>query len=341
MAVPNVQLYYDNADSAVAVAPVSFTGLDSGTPADPASVTCVMTSPAGVATSYVYTEGNSGLNQVVRVSPGNYQLTVDGLTVAGLYVYTWIGSGDGVQQVIPGTFRVVPLSAVGAGMQWWYTGRDELKHRLGIDNNKNDLEIALAIQASTNFINDYCGRHFYQLQETRTFVPASVWECPIDDLVSTPSVASATQVNLDYDGDGIYDVSWTQGVQYQLKLGGLGNSDDNYNINAGAIPRPYRNIQVLTGIPGASSAPGGGWFPWLWPYTFLNRVQVAGTWGWNAVPPAVQHASMLLTVDLYKAKDAAWGVAGMSDLGVVRVQSNPMIVELLRGYINFKRKAGV
>lgn len=341
MAVPNVQLYYDNAESAVAVAPVSFTGVDTGTPADPASVTCVMTNPNGVVTSYVYTEGNSSLNQVVRVSAGNYQLTVDGLTVAGLYMYTWVGSGGPVQQVIPGTFRVVPLATVGAGMQYWYTGRDELKHRLGIDNNKNDLEIALAIQTVTNFIHDYCGRHFYQLQETRTYMPGSVWECAIDDLVSTPSVVSNTQVNLDYDGDGNYEVSWAQHVQYQLKLGALNNSEDNYNVNSAGIPRPYRNIQVLTGIPGASSVPGGGWFPWLWPYTGLNRVQVVGTWGWNAIPPAVQHASMLLTVDLYKAKDAAWGVAGMNELGIVRVQSNPMIVELLHSYISFKRKAGV
>jgi hypothetical protein len=186
-----------------------------------------------------------------------------------------------------------------------------------------------------------CGRHFYQLQETRTFAPVSVWECPIDDLVSTPSVVSSTQVNLDYEGNGVYSVPWTLNENYQLKLGDMGNTEDNYNINAAGVPRPYRNIQVLAGISGVPAIPGGGWFPWLWPYTYLNRVQVIGTWGWNVIPPAIQQASMMLAVDLYKSKDAPWGVAGVSDLGIVRVQSNPWVVELLHDFVLMSRKAGV
>jgi hypothetical protein len=34
-------------------------------------------------------------------------------------------------------------------------------------------------------------------------------------------------------------------------------------------------------------------------------------------------------------------VAGVSDLGVVRIQSNPWLVENLRPFINSRRKVGV
>jgi hypothetical protein len=334
------QLYYGNTAEAIAVTPVSFVDATTGQPADPASITCVLTDPTGTAHTYTYSEG-SGIGAIERQTEGNYTLTVDGLDISGLFSFVWIGSGNNVQQVIPGTFRVVPLSDVGSGLQYWYTGLEELKHRLKIEDSRNDYEAQLAIQTVTNWVNNYAGRHFYQLQETRTFVPESVWGCAIDDLVSTPAVAASTQVNLDYDGDGDYEVSWTQNVNYQLKLSGNGNTMDNYNINAAGVPRPYRQIQVLTGVAGVTDIPGGGWMPWLWPYTYLNRVQVIGTWGWNEVPPAVSQASMLLCVDLYKSKDAPWGVAGVSDLGLVKVQSSPWAIELLKDYVNMRRKAGV
>ena len=334
------QLYYSNASEAVAVTPASFVDLTTGAPADPDSITCVLTDPTGMAHTYVYDSG-SGLGAIERQSEGGYTLTVDQLDISGLYSYVWIGSGNNVQQVIPGTFRLIPLSDVGTGLQYWYTGLDEFKHRLNIDDSRNDYEAQLAIQTVTNWINNYCGRHFYQLNETRTFVPSGIWGAALDDLVSTPSVAENVQVNLDYDGNGNYDVAWTQNVNYQLKLGPMGNEADNYNINAGGVPKPYRYLQVITGVSGATDIIGGGWLPWLWPFTFLNRIQVIGTWGWNTVPPAVSQASMMLCVDHYKSKDAPWGVAGVSDLGLVKVQSNPWVVELLHDYINPQRKWGV
>lgn len=333
------QIFYSSPSEAVAVTPASFVDATTGAPADPTSVTVVLTDPTGAFTSYAYSAPSTGIGHVTRQSAGNYTLTVDGLEASGLYSYTWVGTGNDVQMIIPGTFRLIPLSDVGTGMQFWYTGKEELKHRLDIRDCKSDYEIQLAIQTVANWVNNYCGRHFYQLQEARTFVPESVWGCGLDDIPA--SGASAVQVRLDYDGDGTYEVGWAQGQNYQLKLSGLGNSEDAYNVNAAGVPRPYRHLQVLTGVSGVTSVPGGGWLPWLWPYTFLNRVQVTGPWGWDTVPPAVQQASMLLCVDLYKSKDAPWGVAGVSDLGLVKVQSSPWAIELLKDYVSLRRKAGV
>lgn len=341
-------IYYDNANDAAAVVPVTFTNYLTGVVADPTTITCVVIDPLGNITSYPYPNAG-GINTVSRASTGNYSLTLDGLTASGLWTFVWNGSGGNVQQVTPGTFRIVPLSQVGMGMQYWYVGKEELKSRLSIaqSDTASDYEIALAIQCVTTWINDYCGEHFYQVNETRTYMPRNIWTLPIDAMVSTPTVVSNTVTKMDQDGDGVFEQNWGaptfaggSGTKtYTLKEGNDA-LDDNYNINARGVPAPYRQLQVLTGVGGAPTGPGQ-WLPFVWPFTFENRVQITGTFGWNFIPPAVQNAAMMLAVDMFKSKDAPWGVAGIGDLGIVKVQSNPWVVELLRPYINMRRKVGV
>jgi len=69
-------------------------------------------------------------------------------------------------------------------------------------------------------------------------------------------------------------------------------------------------------------------------------VQVTGVWGWSQVPSGVSQASFILAADLFKMKDAPFGVAGVSDYGVTRIQTNPWLVELLRPFKNVKRSVG-
>jgi hypothetical protein len=343
------QVLYNSPSEAIAVTSVDFVN-GNGATTDPVSVTAVVTDPTGTITNFTYTSG-SGYNVITKTSPGNYSLTLDGISVAGLYTYVWIGTGNGVQQVTPGTFRLVPLGNVGFGMQFWYTGLEELKSRLSPKGNpltdpnyhNFDYEMQLSIHAVANWINRYCGRHFYQLQETRTYMPVSIWELPIDDIV--PSTAASTVVNLDYDGDGIFETAWGNpaspvgtGNMYALKLGTPSNYEDNYNPNAaGGVARPYTQLQAFM----AGTETNGAWLPFVWPYTHMNRVQVITNWGWDYVPPEVQQASLMLCTDIYKSKDTPWGMAGTAESGLVRVQSNPWVVELLRPYINPRKKWGV
>jgi hypothetical protein len=200
---------------------------------------------------------------------------------------------------------------------------------------------------ANGLVSHNCGRHFYQITEARTYVPTNIWELHVDDIVSTPAVAAATQVNLDYDGDGVYEVAWGNpaspvgtGLNYVLKLGDPEGYADNYNVNAAGVPRPYTQLQALMSGQGQNPA-GGGWLPFIWPYTHLNRVQVITTWGWPVVPPSVAQASLLLCTDMFKSKDAPWGIAGTAETGLMRVQSNPWAVELLHDYVNTRRKVGI
>src|ERR1700733_13918018 len=123
------QVLYDSPTQAVAVTEVTFLS-QAGVATDPATITAVVTDPTGTIANFTY-PGGGGLNSILRASTGNYTLTLDGIDVPGLYTYVWVGAGNNVQQVTPGTFRLMPLADVGYGMQYWYTGLEELKSRLG------------------------------------------------------------------------------------------------------------------------------------------------------------------------------------------------------------------
>ena len=86
---------------------------------------------------------------------------------------------------------------------------------------------------------------------------------------------------------------------------------------------------------------GSNFFPFIWPYVHLDRVQISGVFGWPQVPPVVSQAALLIAADWFKLKDAPWGVAGIADIGVIRVQSNPWIHEQLRPYCRPRGKVGV
>jgi hypothetical protein len=165
-----------------------------------------------------------------------------------------------------------------------------------------------------------CGQHFYQVTEARGFYPYDLFEIQIDPLVS------ATAVNLSFQGamsggQPVYDTTWGDDM-YILYV----NAQD-FNANTLGIPRPYSRIQVA-GSPGPISI-----FPVWWPFTPRQRIQIVGTWGWPVVPPDVVQAALFLATDIYKSKDAPWGIVGSGDFAGARVQSNPMVVEMLRPYI--------
>jgi hypothetical protein len=334
---------YDNADS-YTVRTVEYTV--GGVATTPTSLVAVVTDPVGGATTYTY--GSS--SNLTLTSTGNFALKVSTTPSVpgsyGLWSVVWIPtytSGNLDEYIQTDSFRVMPMSDSPTGLQSWYTSKEELKSRLSIaeSDTASDFEITFAIQTVMNWINEYCSRHFYQVTETRTFAPRSVWELPIDDLVSTPSVVENTAVSLDYQGNGDYNVSWTYGLNYTLKLGTPQDLENNYNPNSAGVARPYTQLQVLQGNEGSNNAEGGGWLPFTWPFTNYNRVQIAGTWGWNAVPPGVSMASLILSTDFFKMKDSFYGMQGVADLGIAKIGSNPWVVELLRPFIKWRRKVGV
>lgn len=307
-------IFYDDQNE---IALISNTFLSNSVPADPTTVSVVVTEPSGASVTHTY--NGAAPADVQKVSTGKYTLSVPcspSVTgVDGLWSFTWIGTGA-VSDVQPGTWRVLPESVGG-----FYCGLEELKDRLGITDTADDSSAQMAIQAASSWVNEYTGTHFYRVTEARTFQPHDIWKLDIDPLVTV------SQLNVDTDGDGTFDQPWTLNTDYALKIG-----KNNYNVNAAGFPRPYREVQVLQ---------SGKWFPPVWPYSHLDRVQIIGTWGWPAVPPPVAQATLVLASQFFKEKDAPLGVAGTSDFGIIRIQSNPWVVELLRPFIYSRRKVGV
>jgi hypothetical protein len=63
-------------------------------------------------------------------------------------------------------------------------------------------------------------------------------------------------------------------------------------------------------------------------------VEVTGTWGWSAVPIAVTQACVIQSSRIYKRLDSPLGVAGISDIGIMRVsnQLDPDVAQLVSPY---------
>jgi len=287
-----------------------------GVNTDPTTVSCLVTDPT--STAVLHTFNGSAPADVTKVSTGVYQLLV-GNTITGLWSFEWIGTGT-ASDVDVGTWTANPAS-----VNQYYTSVEELKDRLGITSTVNDLSSQMAVQAAAKYVDAYCGRHFYQLAETRTFVPYSIWEQPLDDIVSI------TQLAVDFDGDGIFEQTWVQNTDYQLMFEGY----EFAQFTPGEA-RPFTRARVI------NFAGGGRFFPFVWPFSRLDRVQVQGVFGWPAVPLAVKQATLQCAADFFKLKDAPFGVAGSSDFGVVRVpRQNPTICSLLAPYVNPRRKVGL
>jgi hypothetical protein len=309
-------VFYDDLNE-IALVTNTFTNT-AGVATDPTAVSCIITEPAGTRVTHTY--AGTLPADVIKVSTGKYTLSVPcspSVTgVDGLWGFEWIGSGA-VSDVQPGTWRVLPASV----SQLWYVGLEEMKDRLGIPDNSDDYALQTSIAAAAGWINEYTGRHFNRITETRTFVPYDIYQLLIDDVVSISSL------NVDFDGDGVYEQAWTQGTDYQLYLG-----HSNFNTGSTGIQRPYEHVRVIT---------SGKTFPFIWPFSPVNRVQITGTWGWPSVPWPVTEANRILAADEFKMKDAPFGVAGVSDYGLVKIQSNPWLTENLRPYMRPRRKVGV
>ena len=139
-----------------------------------------------------------------------------------------------------------------------YCSLNELKASLGITDNIDDTILESAINSASRAIDRYCARNFYKVTATRLYSPRDSFVTDIDDLVSLTSLKTTD------DDTQTFDVTWTS-ADYQLEpLNGV----------VDGMPTPYTRIRAIGN------------------FTFSNlggeaTVQVAGVFGFNAVPDEV------------------------------------------------------
>ena len=196
----------------------------------------------------------------------------------------------------------------------------DIKARLAIIDTIDDAALELAVNAASRRIDAYCGQRFYQdaTVQAREFYPAD--PVTLDFTYAEPgeprdgiSTATGLIVKIDTDNDGTFETTLTSGTDFLLTP---------RNAATRTPVWPYTGLRLIT-----SSL-------WYFPRPYYGRpsVQVTAKWGWPAVPDDVTQACMIFAVDLFKSKDAPFGVAGSTDFGVLRVQDNRQAKALLDTY---------
>lgn len=281
-------------ESANELATLTNTFSVSGTPTDPTAVTLTVTTPAGTATTYTYS-----LGEITRTSAGIYTKDI-ACSAGGVWQYVWNGTGA-ASDTIAGTWTVF-----GTDLHRLYCTPEELKSRTGIADDLDDFEILAACTAVSRWIDQYCTRAFYRDAGTRTFIPDCIGELDCGDLVSV------TTLKTDSAGDGTFETTWAAS-DYQLLP---------HDAAVGAEPRPYTRIAAI----------GSQSFPLPYGYARRDRIEIAGVFGWPAVPPAVKQAAAILSNDYLKLGAMAFGVAGYGEYGAVRARQSIPAMDMLGPY---------
>jgi hypothetical protein len=266
-----------------------------GTATDPTTVSLTVTDPNGTSTTYTFAAA-----QITQTSTGVYTKDIACAT-AGTWAYEWVGTGD-ASDAVAGTWDVFETQ-----LGRLYATVPALKSRLGIPDSDttDDLELHGACFAASRSIEQYCERTFWRTSSdtARTFEPRGLYELKLPEFCDLVSV---TTLAADTDGDGTADVTWAS-TDYQL-----------YPVNPAAAPeqRPYTKVKAV----------GRYTFPLLYPtLVHTDLVHITGVWGWPSVPWAIRQAALILASEMFKLKDAPFGVAGFGDYGPVRIRENPKL----------------
>lgn len=180
-----------------------------------------------------------------------------------------------------------------------YATLQDLKTRLDIKDNVDDVTLEQVIEAASRQVDGWCGRPFFNGSNVQRLTADNT--CL---LILPFELASLTTIAVDRDGDGVYETSWTAS-----------------DVDLQPWPGPYQVVRPR----------GGKVFP-SHPY----GVQIEGEWGFGAnVPAPIREATLLQAARLYKRKDAPFGVTGSAEHGQLQTISkiDPDVKELIAPFI--------
>jgi len=189
-----------------------------------------------------------------------------------------------------------------------YATLAQLKSYTGISDTDDDAELTDALTAASRGIESVCRRQFNDAGQAspRVYLPDHVLLAEVDDFHTVTGLVIKT----DNSASGTYGTTWAT-TDYEL--------------------RPLNGI--ISGQPG---------WPWceIWavgshafPRTGRATVEVTARWGWATVPAPIKQACLIVAEELFKLKDAPFGVAGFGDMGPLRVRENPMAMKKLAPYV--------
>jgi hypothetical protein len=177
-----------------------------------------------------------------------------------------------------------------------YATLTQLRSALGTyatADTTDDAKIELAVEAASRQIDAKLGYRLWQdgTVKTREFYADSPSCCEIPDGIST---TTGLIVKTDEDGDGTFETTLTISTDFILLPA---NAADDTPV------RPYTEIRAVENysFPRLSNGRPG--------------VQVTAQFGWPAVPDWAEQACIIQAIQLFKAKDAPFGVVTFGDMG--------------------------
>lgn len=187
-----------------------------------------------------------------------------------------------------------------------YATLAQVKAALRITDSVDDTLLEMAIESGSRAIDGYANRNFYANgTATRVFTPNDSYVTEIDDLITLTTLKTKS------DDDNTYDITWTSD-DYQL---------EPLNGRVDGLPTAYTHVRAVGD------------------YLFNQfdgeaTVEITGTWGWASTPIAVTQACVIQSSRIYKRLDSPLGVAGISDIGIMRVSNrlDPDVAQLVDPY---------
>lgn len=201
-----------------------------------------------------------------------------------------------------------------------YTTVADLARYMTVDSTTYNDDLATAINTASRQIDGYCGRIFYAataqgVHQNKYYYSADLTVLLINDCINIQEVALSTGANQTYD---------------------------NIVPSTGYVEEPLNSYaDGLTGWPITRLRFTNDYMlPTQWQQ--YPNVRVHGRWGWSATPEPVRQSCLIMAAEIFKLREAPFGVAGFADYGAVRVgKMSPQAVALLSPYRNMNSVAGM
>ena len=189
-----------------------------------------------------------------------------------------------------------------------YATVPEIKSRLDVNDEVDDNALTNALLVASRGIEKMCGRQFNKATSAtaRVYRPDSARRVDVDDFHTTTGLIVAT----DDGDDGTFTTTWSANDYELTPLNGVVDGEPGW---------PYSKVRALN----------TRWFP----CGTRATVRVTAQWGWAEVPAMVKEATLISAVEIFKLKDAPFGVGGYTDFGIMRVRDNPFVARMLAAYV--------
>ena len=197
-----------------------------------------------------------------------------------------------------------------------YISAADLKAYIGLSGSGQDTNISNAILGASRQIDRICKRRFWQDSSTqvKTFTPIS------NLFLDTPDISTTTGliVKLDTTDNGSYDTTLTINTDFVVtptnpKLLGTGAGEHF----------PFTQIKILNTRSSERFDPD-----------IINNVQITAKFGFAIVPEAIEQATRIQALRLFKRKDTPFNVFGNAETGTTELfnKFDPDAMNLIKDF---------